>query len=44
MLMLQVIRNATQADANTRAGQWTAGLGFTPKIKGMTVGIIGMCF
>ncbi|PVG02852.1 hypothetical protein CPB86DRAFT_822813 [Serendipita vermifera] len=42
MLMLQVIRNATQADANTRASQWTAGLGFTPKIKGMLVGIIGM--
>lgn len=42
MLILQTVRDATQAAANVRSGQWINGLGFTPDVRGLVVGIIGM--
>ena len=41
MLILQTVRDATQAGANVRNGQWTNGLGFTPDVRDLVVGIVG---
>ncbi|KAG8857101.1 palmitoyltransferase pfa5 [Serendipita sp. 411] len=42
MLILQTIRNYTQAAENVRKGDWVNGLPFTPNVHGLVVGIVGM--
>ncbi|KAG8822963.1 palmitoyltransferase pfa5 [Serendipita sp. 399] len=42
MLILQTIRNYTQATENLRKGEWVTGLPLTPNVQGLVVGIVGV--